>query len=61
MTELKDSLYIGFLTFCTVSFGIALTGIIEDRKYKYSEVGWIPIGIFGSIGSFIAAKYRKLV
>jgi hypothetical protein len=60
MDELKDSLYIGFITFCSVSFGIALTGIIEDRKYKYSELGWIPLSIFGSIGSFISAKYRKI-
>ena len=60
MDELKDSLYIGFLTFCTVSFGIALTGIIEDRKYKYSELGWVPLSIFGSIGSIIGSKYRKI-
>lgn len=60
MNELKDSLYIGFITFCSVSVGITLTGIVEDRKYNYSQLGWVPLSIFGSIGSFLAAKYKKI-
>jgi hypothetical protein len=60
MNELKDSLYIGFITFCSVSVGITLTGIVENRHYDYSQLGWLPLTVFGSLGSFLAAKYKKI-
>lgn len=60
MKELKDSLYIGIITHCTVITGITLCGIIENRNYNYSNFSWISLGIFGSIGSIIGARYVKL-
>ena len=59
MDELKDSLYISFITFCSVSVGITLTGIVEDTKYNYSQLGWVPLFLFGSFGSLVASKYTK--